>query len=59
MDITFGTHVIAAVLFGLVFSGLYQVIAGPASPWPWRQWLAGAVVLAGLCYIILFGVVRV
>jgi hypothetical protein len=42
-------------VFGLVFAGLYYLIAGWAG---WRPWLAKATVLAGLAYIILFGLIR-
>jgi hypothetical protein len=59
MDITLGTHVLTAIVFGLVFAFLRILIEGLPSPFPWRHWLGEAVVLAGLAYIILFGVVRV
>lgn len=55
MDLTLGLHFVEAVLFGLVFSALYHCIAGWTG---WRPYLAGAAVLAGLAYIILFGVVK-
>ena len=59
MDISFGIQFLEACLFGAVFSFLFHLIIGPGSPWPWRSWLAGAVVLAGLAWIILFGLVKV
>lgn len=59
MTITFGAHLLTAILFGLVFAGARILIEGQSTPFPWRHWLGEAVVLAGLCYIILFGVVQV
>lgn len=56
MDINIGVHIIEACLFGLVFAALHYLIAGWSG---WRPWLAMAVWLAGLAYIILFGIVRV
>jgi hypothetical protein len=56
MDITVGKQILEAAVFGAFFSALYYLIVG----WNgWRPWLAAAVVLAGLCYVALFGVVRV
>lgn len=57
MDLSFSIPFLQAAAFGLVFSFLFHLIIGPAQPWPWRPWLAGAVVLAGLAYIILFGLI--
>jgi hypothetical protein len=55
MQITFIVPVVLSAVFGLVVAGVYYLIAGP---WPSiRLWLAGAWVLACLCYIILFGVI--
>lgn len=57
MQITFVLPVIISAVFGLVVAGIYYLIAGP---WPaLRSWLAMAWVLACLCYIILFGVIKV
>lgn len=57
MDINIGIRVIEACVFGAVFSALYYFIGGwPA--WAWRAWLALAVVLAGLAFIILFGLIK-
>lgn len=56
MDISIGINILMALLFGVVFSGLRRLIEG----WNgWRPWLGEAVVLAGLCYIILFGAIKV
>ena len=57
MDLSFGTQLLQAIVFGLVFAGLHILIGGATSPWPWRTWLANATVLAGLAYIILFGLI--
>lgn len=57
MQITFIVPVIISAVFGLVVAAVYYLIAGP---WPvFRVWLAAAWVLACLCYIILFGVIKV
>ena len=57
MQITFILPVVISAVFGLVVAAVYYLIAGP---WPvLRQWLASAWVLACLCYIILFGVIKV
>lgn len=58
MQITFIIPVIIAAVFGLVVAGVHILIAGPRQPWPFWQWLANAWVLACLCYIILFGVIK-
>ena len=58
MQITLFVPVIISAVFGLVVSGIYSLIVG--GPFPlWRGWLANAWVLACLCYIILFGVIKV
>lgn len=46
-----------ALVFGLVVAGGYMLIAAPLIPW--RMWIAYAWVLACLCYIILFGPIKV
>lgn len=56
MQITFIVPAIIAAVFGLVVSGVYHLIVGWTTI---RAWLAAAWVLACLCYIILFGVIRV
>lgn len=58
MDIHLLAPVLESVIFGLVVSGLYYLIVGAPSPYPWRAWLGGAWVLACLCYIVLFGVIH-
>jgi len=58
MSIALFGPVLLSLVFGLVVSAIYFVVAG-FGPWPWRQWLAYAWVLACLCYIILFGVIKV
>lgn len=57
MQITFILPVIISAAFGLVVAGVYYLIAAPFPAL--RQWLAAAWVLACLCYIILFGVIKV
>lgn len=59
MELTFIQPAVISIVFGLVVSGVYLLIAGPSAPWPFRQWLGYAWVLACLCFIILFGVIRV
>jgi len=56
MDITIGIRVLEAALFGLVFSAVSHLIGGSFT---WRAWLADAVWLAGLAYLILFGAIQV
>jgi len=56
MDLSIGKQVLECIVFGLLVWGGYILISSSAI-W-WRQWLAGSWVLAWLCYIILFGVVR-
>ena len=58
MDLSFGTQFLQAALFGLVVSAVFHLIIGPVQPWPWRAWLGGAWVLACLCWIILFGLIK-
>ena len=60
MDVsTIGRQVLESAVFGLVVAAIYELIAGAPAPWPWRQWLAWAWVLACLCYIILFGAIKI
>lgn len=55
MQITFVLPVLMSAAFGLVVAGVYYLIVG----WPTvRAWLGAAWVLACLCYIILFGAIR-
>lgn len=56
MQLTIGLQVLAAILFGLVVSGGEHLIRGWAG---WRPWIGLAWRLAFLCYIVLFGVIRV
>jgi len=51
-----GKQFIEAALFGLVVAGGYLIIRD--SPLWWRQWLALSRVLAWLCWIMLFGLVK-
>lgn len=55
MDLTLGAHVLEAILFGAVFSAAYHLIDGWTG---WRPWATLAVLLAGLCWIVLFGAVH-
>ena len=57
MQITLFVPVVISAVFGLVVSVFYHIIGGSVPSW--RGWLANAWVLACLCYIILFGVIRV
>jgi hypothetical protein len=57
MDLSIGKQVAECVVFGLVVMAGYLLIAGPRRPWPLWEWLAGAWVLAWLCWIVLFGFV--
>jgi hypothetical protein len=59
MELAFVLPVIISAVFGLVVAGVYLLIAGPRTPWPLWQWLGYAWVLACLCYIILYGVIKV
>ncbi len=59
MTVTLGTHILAAIVFGLVFAGLRILIEGAPKPFPWRHWIGEAVVLAGLAYLILYGAIAV
>jgi len=62
MELTFVVPVVMSAVFGLVVAGFYLLIGGvpPNPPWPWwRTWLALAWVLACLCYIVLFGPIKV
>jgi hypothetical protein len=56
MQFTLIVPVLTALLFGLVVAGVFYLIVGWSG---WRAWLGGAWVLACLCYIVLFGVIRV
>lgn len=56
MILTFGAQLFEACLFGAVFSALYHAIGGSLRL---RPWLALAVLLAGLAWIILFGLIKV
>lgn len=58
MQLTFILPVVESAVFGLVVAAVYYLIAGPGSPWPARAWLAASWVLACLCYIILFGLIK-
>ncbi len=58
MQFVIGPQVWWAIVFGLVFSGVPLFIARwPV--WSWRLWIACAVALAGLAYIILVGPIKV
>jgi hypothetical protein len=56
MELTIVQPLIISVVFGAVVSVLYHLILGTLT---WRNWGAWAWLLACLCYIILFGVIRV
>lgn len=56
MQLTLIGSVLACIAFGLVVSGGEHLIRGWAG---WRPWLALAWRLAFLCYIVLFGVIKV
>lgn len=51
--------VLISVVFGLVVAGVQLLIEGSSNPFPVRQWLGQAWRLACLCYIILYGVIKV
>jgi hypothetical protein len=56
MQITILVPVLMSAIFGLVVAGVYYLIGGP---WPsLRTWLALSWLLACLCYVILFGAIR-
>ncbi len=55
MELTIIGPVLISLVFGLVVSGVEHLIRGWAG---WRPWLAWAWTLACLCYIVLFGVIR-
>ncbi len=59
MELTIIGPVLISLVFGLVVAGVYFLLAGPRQPWPLWQWLASAWVLACLCYIILFGTIKI
>lgn len=59
MQLTLIQPAIISIVFGLVVGGVYILLAGPRQPWSLWQWLAYAWVLACLCFIILFGVIKV
>ena len=56
MQFTFIAPVLISMVFGLVVSAVYFLIVGGITL---RAWLAEAWRLACLCYIILFGVIRI
>ncbi len=55
MQITFILPAIISAVFGLVVAAVYFLIVGWAGV---RVWLGSAWVLACLCYITLFGVIK-
>lgn len=56
MQFTFIVPVLASIAFGLIVSAGEHLIRG----WQgWRPWIGLAWRLAFLCYIILFGVIKV
>ena len=56
MVVDIGKNALECIVFGLVVWGGYILISSSVL-W-WRQWLAGSWVLAWLCWIILFGLVK-
>ncbi len=58
MHIEIGPQVWWAIVFGLVFAGVPLLIARYPL-WSWRWFVACAMVLAGLAYLILSGAIKV
>lgn len=57
MQLTLLTPILIALVFGLVVAAVEQLIAAGAVVV--RPWLARAWVYACVCYIVLFGVIKV